>query len=229
MGRSWLRTICILAAIATGWIYLALVEYAAGMEIFRLCLVFLVTNEARAWQVPAKGGPCLAKLAHLFGHPRSALRSGASCSSRASAKRPISARSLAALQSDPLSTGLHWLVNLLLSFVNVSLVGLGRAADEQLLLRNAAGSADRIPGCAGRGPRELALPEPEPSPAAGSLKIWERQAGRSNPSGSGSPAWCSGSPRSSSPIARSHSPTSRTMRCRLRWAWRLPSPAVCSP
>jgi len=36
-----LQAACMGAALVSGWLYLSLVEYAAGMEIFRLCLIFL--------------------------------------------------------------------------------------------------------------------------------------------------------------------------------------------
>jgi len=120
LGSSWLRSICVLAAIATGWIYLALVEYAAGMEIFRLCLVFVATNGAQPGRLRQRAGLALRRWLiysviplgfaiwrfAIFTSQRKATDLGAQ---------------LGGLQTDPLSTGLHWFVNFLPSFLNVSL------------------------------------------------------------------------------------------------------------
>jgi hypothetical protein len=118
--QSWRRTLCTLGAIATGWTYLALVEYAAGIELLRLCLVFVVTDEKRAATFRHRASLALRSwLVYLvipagfavwrfllFTSQRKATDLGAQ---------------LGALQSDPLSTALHWLVNSIVSFLNVSL------------------------------------------------------------------------------------------------------------
>ena len=120
LGSSWLRSICILAAIATGWIYLALVEYAAGMELFRLCLVFLVTNGAQPGKLRQRVGLALRRwLIYLIIPVGFAIWRFAIFTSQRKAT-DLGAQ-LGGLQSDPLSTGLHWAANLVLSLVNVAL------------------------------------------------------------------------------------------------------------
>jgi hypothetical protein len=48
LGRSYVQTVCILGAIGTGWIYLSLVEYAAGMEVLRLFLIYVMAKPGKA-------------------------------------------------------------------------------------------------------------------------------------------------------------------------------------
>jgi hypothetical protein len=117
---AWSRAACIAGAILTGWSYLSLVEYAAGMELFRVCLIFL-----------AVGGPDLHTL-------RERLREAFQrwliyliipvgflfwrfvffTSER---KATDLAAQLGGFLTDPLSTGLRWIMNLLLSLLNVTL------------------------------------------------------------------------------------------------------------
>ncbi len=117
--RKWPQVACLLGAILTGWIYLALVEYAAGMEVLRLCLIFIIVSGAGGASFRQRAGLALRHwLIYLvipvgfavwrfllFTSQRRATDLGAQ---------------LGTFQSDPLSTGLHWIVNLLLSFVNVT-------------------------------------------------------------------------------------------------------------
>jgi hypothetical protein len=119
LRRSWIQATCILGAILTGWIYLALVEYAAGVEVLRLCLIFLVAGGARAAAFRQRAALALRRwLIYLviplgfvvwrfllFTSQRKATNLGAQ---------------LGAFQIDPLTTGLHWIVNLFLSFINVT-------------------------------------------------------------------------------------------------------------
>jgi hypothetical protein len=47
---AWRRALCAAGAILTGWIYIALVDYAIGMEIFRFLAVYLALRDpARGW------------------------------------------------------------------------------------------------------------------------------------------------------------------------------------
>ena len=55
LGPARLR---IAGAILTGWIYLALVEYAAGMEIFRLVLIFFAIEDRKVAQDSARACSC---------------------------------------------------------------------------------------------------------------------------------------------------------------------------
>ena len=147
------------------------------MEVFRLCLVFLVTNDdevatfrhrtsvaLRSWVIYLVIPVGFAVWRFLlFTSQRKATDLGAQ---------------LGALQSDPLSTGLHWLVNAMVSFINVSLGGLGGPADEQLLFGVFAGDPDWIAHRSGRGRRELALPDRKRQHTQGRLRTRGPQAGR---------------------------------------------------
>lgn len=118
MHRSRLQLACALGSILTGWIYLSLVEYAAGMEVFRLGLIYLVLDSRgartfvrrlslalrRGWiYLIIPGGFAIWRFL-LFNSERKATDLGAQISG---------------LLSDPLSTGLHWIANFLLSIINV--------------------------------------------------------------------------------------------------------------
>jgi len=117
---STTRLASIVGAILTGWLYLSLVEYAAGMEILRIGLIFIVIGPrrrsdlrlrllatARLWLpyliIPA--GFMVWRF-FIFSSARKATDLGLQ---------------LAALLADPLATAGHWLINLLLSLVNVLL------------------------------------------------------------------------------------------------------------
>ena len=115
-----LQAACMGAALVSGWLYLSLVEYAAGMEIFRLCLIFLALGAFELRTFRSRAVLALRRwLAYLlipagfllwrfvlFTSERKATDLGAQ---------------LGAFFADPISTGLRWTMNLLLSFINVSL------------------------------------------------------------------------------------------------------------
>jgi hypothetical protein len=119
LKRPGLRLACVAGAILTGWIYLSLVEYAAGLEVFRLCLLFLAieTRGLRTfWQrAPAAVRSWLIYLIIPAGFML--WRFVFFTSQRKATDLGLQLQSLA---SNPLSTGLHWLVNLILSFINVT-------------------------------------------------------------------------------------------------------------
>lgn len=108
------------AAILSGWTYLALVEYAAGIEVFRFLVIYLAVAPAsvgamgkrltlalRRWLIyliiPA--GFFIWRFV-IFSSQRKATNLGVQ---------------LGSLASDPISTGLRWLSNFVLSLVNVTL------------------------------------------------------------------------------------------------------------
>ena len=114
------RVICIAGAVLIGWIYLALVEYAAGMELFRIALVYsaldapkLRTFRLRAASALRKWLPYLIIPAGFMLWRFVFFTSGRKATDLGS--------QLSGFLADPLSTGLHWLMNLLLSFINVAL------------------------------------------------------------------------------------------------------------
>jgi hypothetical protein len=122
-GTKRARFAAAAGAILTGWLYLALVEYAAGMEVLRLGLILVaigkphlpglrarLASTLRAWLVyiiiPA--GFILWRFL-LFTSERKAT--------------DLSVQ-LGALVSDPLSTAARWSISTLLSLVNVTLTPL---------------------------------------------------------------------------------------------------------
>ncbi len=117
--RSSTRILSILCAILTGWIYLLLVDYAAGIEVFRFLLVYMVLTPqaagslwrrlyyaARKWLIyliiPA--GFLLWRFL-LFNSERKATNLGVQ---------------LGDFFANPALNGLHWLESFLLSFINVT-------------------------------------------------------------------------------------------------------------
>jgi hypothetical protein len=116
----WPRVLCIAGAVLTGWIYLALVEYAAGMELFRLALIFFAIEAPELRTLRARAAAALRHwLPYLiipagfvlwrfvfFTSERKATDLGAQ---------------LSGLFADPLATGLRWLLTTLLSLINLTL------------------------------------------------------------------------------------------------------------
>ena len=120
LGPSWSRTFCIAGAIVTGWIYLVLVEYAAGIEVLRFGFVYLVVSAANAKSFWQRASLALRKwVVYLVIPAGFAIWRFLIFSSQRRAT-DLGAQ-LGALQSDPLTTTLHWLVNLLLSLLNTAL------------------------------------------------------------------------------------------------------------
>jgi hypothetical protein len=122
-GSSIVRIVYAVAAIVSGWFYLSLVEYAAGLEIIRLLLVHL------AVEPPGSGG-----LREFWKTARLALRrwlvfliipvgfaTWRFLIFSSQRKATNLGAQLGGFMSDPVSTGLHWFVNFLLSLINVTL------------------------------------------------------------------------------------------------------------
>jgi hypothetical protein len=119
LSPSLRQTLSVAGAIITGWIYLGLVEYAAGIELIRLGIIFLLISDAGAETFRHRLGLAIRKwLVYLiiplgfaawrfliFTSQRRATDLGAQ---------------LGAFQGDPLTTGLHWFVNLLVSLINTT-------------------------------------------------------------------------------------------------------------
>jgi hypothetical protein len=118
LDRAVLRLVCMAAAIFTGWLYLLLVEYAAGIEIVRLCLIFMLVKAPAELAFFRRAGTMLRSwLPYLvipvgFGVWRFVIFTSARRATNLGAQ-------LGAFAGDPLSTGLHWLVSFLESFINV--------------------------------------------------------------------------------------------------------------
>ena len=120
LQRSWLQVTCVAGAVVSGWLYLGLVEYAAGMEAFRLCLIFLVVSGPELRSFGSRARVALRTwLVYLiipvgfvlwrfvfFASERKATDLGAQ---------------LGGFLADPLLTGLRWIMNLIVSLINVTL------------------------------------------------------------------------------------------------------------
>jgi hypothetical protein len=107
-------------AILSGWLYLSLVEYAAGMEVLRLLLIFL------ALDAPSSSGSLRPRLVaalrawlYYLIIPVGFLTWRFIAFSSSRRATDLGAQ-LGALLGDPLSTGFRWLINLLLSLFNVT-------------------------------------------------------------------------------------------------------------
>lgn len=116
----WPRVLCIAGAILTGWIYLALVEYAAGMELFRIALVYSALDAPKLQTLRLRAATALRKWLPYLIIPAGFMlwRFVFFTSGR---KATDLGTQLSGFLADPLSTGLHWLMNFLLSFINVTL------------------------------------------------------------------------------------------------------------
>ncbi len=117
---SFGRFAWIIAAILSGWIYLALVEYAAGIEVMRFLVIYFSLGPDAARGLWARLAVALRRwLIYLvipagffvwrfliFSSQRKATNLGLQ---------------LGGLVSNPIQTGLHWLSDFLLSLINVTL------------------------------------------------------------------------------------------------------------
>ena len=110
----------IAGAILTGWLYLSLVEYAAGMELLRILLIFLAMDAPSSGGLRRRLALTLRAWFYYLIIPagffiwRFVVFTGARKATDLGAQ-------LAALLADPLSTGFRWLLSLLLSLINVTL------------------------------------------------------------------------------------------------------------
>jgi hypothetical protein len=130
--RSIPKALGWIGSILTGWAYIALVDFAFGMEVFRLLCVFLLVNRQqeslsfvkrniltiRAWAIAAviPLGFLFWRL-FLFHNERPATDVGLQLSS---------------LLASPLSTGLWWLLRLFQSAVNVTVPAWGASLFQDL-------------------------------------------------------------------------------------------------
>ncbi|MCA1900076.1 MAG: hypothetical protein LDL50_05135 [Chloroflexi bacterium] len=113
------KAVCVAASLLTGWAYIALVDYAIGMEAFRLLGVFLLINrggERNLWKgilnaLRALGWGLLIPLGFafwrlfFFENQRAATDIGAQ---------------LGALAENPASTAVNWLLQIYNSLVNLA-------------------------------------------------------------------------------------------------------------
>jgi hypothetical protein len=119
LGRSTMRTMCVLGAIVTGWIYLALVEYAAGMEVIRLFVVYLVIDSREVRAFGKRIGLAVRNWLPYLIIPSVFLFWRFVVFSSQRRATDLGAQ-LGGLVTEPATTGLHWLISFMLSFINVT-------------------------------------------------------------------------------------------------------------
>ncbi|MBE0671353.1 MAG: hypothetical protein IH588_12250 [Anaerolineales bacterium] len=120
-GRRISKTLYLLGAILTGWIYIALVDYAIGMEVFRfLCVYVLVSRDTRrttwsqlahtlkvwAWNILIPAGIIFWRV-FFFNNERKATDIGTQ---------------LGVFFERPLATGIIWFFQLYNSLLNISVL-----------------------------------------------------------------------------------------------------------
>lgn len=114
------RVASIVGAILTGWLYLALVEYAAGIEVLRLLLIFLVVQAPSTGSLRPRLVAALRAWLYYLIIPAGFLAWRFIAFTSARRATDLGAQ-LGALVADPLSTGFRWLINTLISLLNVTL------------------------------------------------------------------------------------------------------------
>jgi len=122
LGWQILSTV---GAILTGWAYLALVDYAIGMEIFRLLCIYIVTSETSAGFTVFQKVKSAFRRAWIFLIiPMGYLgwRLFFFNSQRADTNLAVQ---IGKLLESPVYTGLWWLVHALQSLMNVALLAWG--------------------------------------------------------------------------------------------------------
>lgn len=107
------------AAVLSGWVYLALVEYAAGIEVMRFLMIYLAIDPKAVGETSRRLGLALRRWLIYLIIPAGFFiwRFAVFTSQRKATNLGLQLGSLA---SDPVSTGLHWLSNFVLSLVNVT-------------------------------------------------------------------------------------------------------------
>ncbi len=120
LPRSFSKWVCVLAAIASGWVYLSLVEYAAGMEVFRLLLVYQATQPGKDSTFGNRALLAVRRWVVYLIIPASFFfwRFLLFTSQRKATDLGVQ---LNGFLATPVSTGLRWFVNFLLSLINVTL------------------------------------------------------------------------------------------------------------
>jgi hypothetical protein len=114
------RIASIAGAILTGWLYLSLVEYAAGMEVLRILLIFLVIEAPSSRGLRPRLLSALRNCLYYLIIPAGFVlwRFLVFSSGRKATDLGVQ---LGALVADPLSTAFRWLIGALLSLFNVTL------------------------------------------------------------------------------------------------------------
>lgn len=120
MEHSIGQTLCVAAAIATGWIYLSFVDYAAGIEALRFLLIYVVIRPKQARSASQRALVALRRWFIYLIIPAGFLVWRFLFFSSQRKATDLGAQ-LGGFLADPITTGLHWLVNFLLSLINVAL------------------------------------------------------------------------------------------------------------
>jgi hypothetical protein len=120
LGSGAARIASIAAAIVSGWLYLALVEYAAGMELLRILLIFLVIHEPSARGLRSRLAVTLRAWLYYLIIPAGFLIWRFLLFTSARKATDLGAQ-LGGVLADPLTTSFRWLIGALLSVINVTL------------------------------------------------------------------------------------------------------------
>ncbi len=114
------RTAWVVAAIVSGWIYLALVEYAAGIEVMRFLVLYLSIQPNAIRGVASRLVAALRRWLIYLAIPAGFFiwRFLIFSSQRKATNLGLQ---LGGLITDPIQTGLHWLSDFVLSLINVTL------------------------------------------------------------------------------------------------------------
>jgi hypothetical protein len=122
-GRPFVKAVYAVAAILTGWAYIALVDYAIGMEIFRfLCVFLLVRRELNPKAVSLwKTGIQTVRTWLLYGIIPVGILIWREFFFTNTRKATDASLQLGMLISSPGSTAVNWLIHLFQSVLNVGL------------------------------------------------------------------------------------------------------------
>ncbi len=122
--RGW-KILSVLGAILTGWGYLALVEYALGMEVFRWLCIYLVISEESAGQKVFRKVKSAFQHAWLFLAIPTAYLGWMLFFFQSQRQDTNLAVQVGKLLESPGLTGLWWLVRTLRSALNVGFLAWG--------------------------------------------------------------------------------------------------------
>jgi hypothetical protein len=122
-GRPFVKAVYAVTAILTGWAYIALVDYAIGMEIFRFLCVFLLVRRAQNPKAVSfwKNGIQTVRTWLLYGIIPVGILIWREFFFTNTRKATDASLQLGMLISNPGSTAMNWLIHLFQSILNVSM------------------------------------------------------------------------------------------------------------
>jgi hypothetical protein len=123
--RRWPRLACLGGSVLTGWAYLALVDYAIGMEVFRFLCVFVIVSRGREGLILVRKGLVALRAWAIFAIIPAAYLAWKLYFFRNVRTATNLDDQLAVFIHAPLQTGAAWIEHFIQSSLNVGVLAWG--------------------------------------------------------------------------------------------------------